>query len=150
MFHKSDANTHCLKLLVLIGELCNMAAYAFSPAILVTPLGAVSVVISAIMSEIFLKEKLNFSAKIGCAQCILGAILLVMNTPPGNTTTTMASFWKLAIDPIFQGYLLVNLVGIAYLIFYAAPRWGERWPMVYIAICSLVGSFVVVTMQGKF
>ncbi|KAJ3283132.1 hypothetical protein HDU76_008526, partial [Blyttiomyces sp. JEL0837] len=135
-------------ILMLGGELCNMAAYAFSPAVLVTPLGAVSVVISAIMSDVFLKEKLNFSAKIGCAQCVLGATLLVMNCPANNVTTTLASFWKLVIDPVFQGYLLVNAAVLLFLIFYAANKWGSRWPMIYITICSLLGSFVVVSMQG--
>ncbi|KAJ3094040.1 hypothetical protein HDU97_008663 [Phlyctochytrium planicorne] len=134
--------------LMLVGELCNVAAYAFSPAILVTPLGAVSVVISAIMSDIFLKEKLNFSAKIGCAQCILGAILLVVNSPASNTTTTIQSFWDLALQPIFVSYFIVNGLGLLYLVFYAAPRWGERWPLVYISICSIIGSMVVVSMQG--
>ncbi|KAJ3406428.1 hypothetical protein HDV05_006012 [Chytridiales sp. JEL 0842] len=102
----------------------------------------------AVLSDIFLKEKLNFSAKIGCAQCVMGSILLVMNIPSGKSTTTMASFWKLVLDPIFQGYLFLNLAVIVFLIFYAAPRWGERWPMVYIAICSLVGAFEVVSIQG--
>lgn len=36
---------------VLIGELCNLAAYAFSPAVLVTPLGALSVVIRFVCAE---------------------------------------------------------------------------------------------------
>lgn len=44
-----------------LGEVFNFMAYAFSPAILVTPLGAVSVVVSAILSVIFLKERINFS-----------------------------------------------------------------------------------------
>ncbi|KAJ3208934.1 hypothetical protein HDU67_006472 [Dinochytrium kinnereticum] len=135
-------------ILMLVGELCNVAAYAFSPAILVTPLGAVSVVISAIMSDIFLKEKLNFSAKIGCAQCILGAILLVVNAPASNSTTTIQSFWNFALDPIFIVYFIVNCLGLAYLILFAAPRWGDRWPLIYISICSIMGSFVVVAMQG--
>ncbi|KAJ3115600.1 hypothetical protein HDU96_000357 [Phlyctochytrium bullatum] len=117
--------------LMLVGELCNVAAYAFSPAILVTPLGAVSVVVSAIMSDIFLKEKLNFSAKIGCAQCILGAVLLVVNAPASNTTTTIQSFWNRALDPIFAVYFILNVITLAYLVFYAVPR-----------------SFVVVSMQG--
>ncbi|KAI8852011.1 magnesium transporter NIPA-domain-containing protein [Chytridium lagenaria] len=129
-------------ILMLVGELCNVAAYAFSPAILVTPLGAVSVVVSAIFSEIFLKEKLNFSAKIGCAQCILGAILLQHHNHHSEF------LGKLALDPIFISYFIINCLGLAYLIFYAAPKWGERWPLIYISICSIIGSFVVVAMQG--
>ncbi|KAJ3191479.1 hypothetical protein HK101_007679 [Irineochytrium annulatum] len=134
--------------MVLVGELCNVAAYAFSPAILVTPLGAVSVVVSAILSDLLLKEKLNFSAKIGCAQCMLGAVLLVINAPASNTTTTLKSFWTLAGSWIFLVYFAVNMIALLLLVFLAAPRWGERWPLIYISICSILGSFVVVSMQG--
>jgi hypothetical protein len=45
--------------LMIIGEICNFVAYAFVDAILVTPLGA-SVVITTILSAIFLKERLSF------------------------------------------------------------------------------------------
>ena len=34
-----------LVLAVIVGEIANFAAYAFSPAILVTPLGALSIII---------------------------------------------------------------------------------------------------------
>ncbi|KAI8840278.1 magnesium transporter NIPA-domain-containing protein [Chytridium lagenaria] len=112
-------------ILMLVGELCNVAAYAFSPAILVTPL-------RCCISDFFLKEKLNFSAKIGSS----------------NSTTTLQSFWSRALDPIFIVYFLINAIILAYLIFYASPRWGDRWPLVFISICSIMGSFVVVAMQG--
>lgn len=39
-------------LLVVIGELMNTAAYAFAPAVLVTPLGALSVLIGSANSPI--------------------------------------------------------------------------------------------------
>ncbi|KAJ3097663.1 hypothetical protein HDU97_004690 [Phlyctochytrium planicorne] len=135
-------------ILMLLGELCNVAAYAFSPAILVTPLGAVSVVISAILSDLLLKEKLNFSAKIGCAQCILGAVLLVVNAPSSNVTTTIGSFWNLAGSAWFIAYFAINALALAYLVLYAGPRWGHKYPLVYICICSILGAFVVVAMQG--
>lgn len=35
----------CFFLLVIVGEVANFAAYAFAPAILVTPLGALSVIV---------------------------------------------------------------------------------------------------------
>ncbi|KAJ1552114.1 hypothetical protein HK405_012603, partial [Cladochytrium tenue] len=64
--------------MMLFGEICNMGAYAFSPAIIVTPLGAGSVVVSAIMSHIFLKEKLDFSSQIGSGvSALLGFLVIV-------------------------------------------------------------------------
>lgn len=44
---------------VAIGEVLNFAAYAFAPATLVTPLGALSVLFSALLSRYFLGERLN-------------------------------------------------------------------------------------------
>ena len=52
--------------LMIIGEICNFVAYAFVEAILVTPLGALSVVITTVLSAIFLKERLSFVGKVGC------------------------------------------------------------------------------------
>lgn len=61
--------------LMIIGEICNFVAYAFTDAILVTPLGALSVVITTILSAIFLKERLSFVGKISCLICILGSVV---------------------------------------------------------------------------
>ncbi|KAJ3039103.1 hypothetical protein HDV00_012592 [Rhizophlyctis rosea] len=133
---------------VLLGELCNLAAYAFSPAVLVTPLGALSVVISAILSAFLLKEKLNFSGQVGCAQCIIGAVILVLNAPATQSTTTIASFFEYAWTAAFIAYASVNLLLILILMFYLGPRYGDRYPIVPIAICSLSGAFVVAATQG--
>lgn len=47
-----------------IGELANFAAYAFAPASLVTPLGALSVIVSAVLSSKYLKEHINLLGKV--------------------------------------------------------------------------------------
>lgn len=47
-----------------VGEVANFAAYAFTPASLVTPLGALSVLISAILASRYLNEKLNLLGKV--------------------------------------------------------------------------------------
>ncbi|KAF2319915.1 hypothetical protein GH714_020464 [Hevea brasiliensis] len=44
---------------MIVGEIANFAAYAFAPAILVTPLGALSIIISAVLAHIILNEKLH-------------------------------------------------------------------------------------------
>ena len=50
--------------LVGIGEAANFAAYAFAPATLVTPLGALSVLVSAILASKYLNEHLNLLGKV--------------------------------------------------------------------------------------
>lgn len=47
-----------------VGELANFGAYAFAPASLVTPLGALSVLVSAILASKFLNETLNSNGKV--------------------------------------------------------------------------------------
>lgn len=47
-----------------LGELFNFAAYTFASASMVTPLGALSVLISAILASKFLKEGLSALGKV--------------------------------------------------------------------------------------
>lgn len=47
-----------------IGEVFNFAAYVFAPASVVTPLGAISVIVAAILSSKYLNEQLNLLAKV--------------------------------------------------------------------------------------
>ena len=46
------------------GEALNFVAYAFAPATLVTPLGALSVMVTALFSQHFLGEMLNVLGKV--------------------------------------------------------------------------------------
>ncbi|KAJ3396916.1 hypothetical protein HDU92_001489 [Lobulomyces angularis] len=135
-------------ILMGIGELANFGAYAFVPAILITPLGALSVVISAVLSSIFLNENLDFAGKIGCIQCVLGALIIVLNAPENNTTTTVRDFFSFVITPIFLVYTVLVFGCIFYLIHYIAPKYGDKHPLCYILICSLMGSFLVLSCQG--
>jgi len=60
---------------VSIGEAANFVAYAYAPASLVTPLGALSVLVSAVLASRYLNEKLNLLGKVSkdknikCQQC---------------------------------------------------------------------------------
>uniref|UniRef100_A0ACB8E7I7 Magnesium transporter NIPA3 n=1 Tax=Sphaerodactylus townsendi TaxID=933632 RepID=A0ACB8E7I7_9SAUR len=64
-----------------IGEAANFAAYAFAPATLVTPMGALSVLVSAILSSSLLDEKLNIHGKNGLYTMHLGAIGILIHVP---------------------------------------------------------------------
>ncbi|KAI9343944.1 magnesium transporter, partial [Obelidium mucronatum] len=135
-------------ILMAVGEICNFAAYAFVPAILVTPLGALSVVISAILSTFFLKEHLNFSGKIGCFQCVIGATIIVLNAPETSVAKTIPEFFGYVVAPGFLVYSGFMIFFLLYLIYQVSPRYGSKYPIVYISICSTVGSFLVVAIQG--
>lgn len=84
---------------VITGEICNFAAYAFAPAILVTPLGALSVLIGAVLGSYFLKEELGTLGKLGCAICLLGAIIIVLHAPPDEDIQTIEVILRYALRP---------------------------------------------------
>ncbi|ORZ18708.1 magnesium transporter NIPA-domain-containing protein [Absidia repens] len=136
-------------ILMILGELCNFVAYAFAPAVLVTPLGALSVVVSAILSSIFLKERLTFHGKVGCLQCIIGAVMIVLHAPTNIASdSSVEGFKKLVITVGFLVYAGIVLIISLVLIFYCGPRWGKKNMLVYISICSVIGSISVVFTQG--
>lgn len=82
---------------VAVGEAANFTAYGFAPAILVTPLGALSVLVrlvvyfsaslyiplsfSAVLSSQLLDEHLNIHGKLGCVLSILGSTIIVIHAP---------------------------------------------------------------------
>ncbi|KXS11507.1 DUF803-domain-containing protein [Gonapodya prolifera JEL478] len=135
--------------MMLVGEIFNFVAYAFAPAILVTPLGALSVVISAALSGWLLNERLSLAGKVGCVQCILGAIIIVFYSPETSSTQTIPQFFfDYVFQPGFLVYFFLIASVIAFLIFYVAPRYGHLNPLVYITICSLAGAFLVLGTQG--
>jgi uncharacterized membrane protein len=84
---------------VIVGEVANFAAYAFAPAILVTPLGALSVLIGAVLGSYFLKEKLGTLGKLGCAICLIGSVIIILHAPPDQDIETIDEILHYAIRP---------------------------------------------------
>lgn len=134
--------------LMIIGEICNFVAYAFVDAILVTPMGALSVVITAILSAIFLKERLSLVGKVGCFLCIIGSVVIVMNAPAESSAATIQEMQHFVIAPGFLSYAGVVIVASIFTAWWAGPRYGKKTMMVYISICSMIGGLSVVATQG--
>lgn len=134
--------------LMIIGEICNFVAYAFVDAILVTPMGALSVVITAILSAIFLKERLSFVGKVGCFNCIIGSVVIVINAPEQSAVANIQDMKKLVISPGFLSYAGVVIVACVVVALWLGPKYGKKSMMVYLSICSLIGGLSVVATQG--
>lgn len=134
--------------LMVLGEGLNFAAYAFTDAILVTPLGALSVVITTILSAIFLKERLSMIGKVACFLCIVGSVVIVMNAPPSSQVATIQQMQGFVIHPAFLTYTGVVIVGSAVAAIWLGPKYGKKNMLVYISICSWVGGLSVVATQG--
>ncbi|ODV95616.1 hypothetical protein PACTADRAFT_17116 [Pachysolen tannophilus NRRL Y-2460] len=135
-------------LTMAIGEVANFAAYTFAPAILVTPLGALSVIIGAVLAAVFLKEELGTLGKMGCAICLLGSVIIVLHAPPDKEVTTVDEILGYATQPGFLLYCTCIAIYCAVMIYKVVPKYGTKNPMIYISICSTVGSVSVMSIKG--
>lgn len=134
--------------LMIIGEICNFVAYAFVDAILVTPMGALTVVVAAVLSAIFLKERLSFVGKMGCVNCIIGSIIIALNAPTQSAVNNIQDMKDKVIAPGFLSYAGVVIVASVIIAYWLGPKYGKKNMMVYLTICSLIGGLSVVATQG--
>lgn len=131
-----------------IGEGCNFCAYAFADAILVTPMGALSVVVTTILSAIFLKERLSFIGMVACFICIVGSVVIAVNAPSQSTVKDIQEFKHYVVAPGFLAYTGVVLAGAVFTALWLGPRYGSKNMFVYLTVCSTVGGLSVVSTQG--
>ncbi|XP_077573609.1 magnesium transporter NIPA2 isoform X1 [Stigmatopora nigra] len=130
------------------GEAANFAAYAFAPATLVTPLGALSVLVSAVLSSYFLGERLNLHGKLGCLLSVLGSTTMVIHAPKEEEISSLESMAQKLVDPGFFVFAAAVVTAVLTLILAVAPRHGHTNILVYIGICSLIGSLSVSCVKG--
>ncbi|KAI0644678.1 DUF803-domain-containing protein [Trametes meyenii] len=135
-------------IMMILGELCNFAAYAFVEAIVVTPMGALSVVICAILSSLFLNEKLSFFGWLGCGLCILGSVIIALNGPQEESIGQIREFQKLFLAPGFLVYGSILIVAALVIVFWFAPRYGKKSMLWYIMVCSMIGGISVSVTTG--
>lgn len=187
-------------LCMVLGEGANFMAYAFAPAILVTPLGALSILVrwvccdvirrvnvrmngkgerfclvfylgigarllllvflaamdnlfmtlycSAVLAHILLNEKLNMFGIVGCILCITGTLSIVLHAPEEQQVTSVVELWMLAMHPHVLLYIIVALVGTWFLIWRVPYEVQSSNVLVYIGICSIVGSLSVVSCKA--
>ncbi|XP_057441404.1 probable magnesium transporter NIPA6 [Lotus japonicus] len=135
-------------IIMIIGEVANFVAYAFAPAVLVTPLGALSIIVSAVLADLILKEKLPHLGILGCVMCIAGSIIIVINAPKEQPITSVLEIWNMATQPAFLAYVASVMVLVFILVFHFAPTCGHSNVLVYTGICSLMGSLSVMSVKA--
>ncbi|KAB1213612.1 Magnesium transporter NIPA2 [Morella rubra] len=133
---------------MIVGEIANFAAYAYAPAILVTPLGALSIIFSAVLAHFILEEKLHIFGVLGCVLCVVGSVTIVLHAPQERSIQSVKEVWQLATEPGFIVYTCVVVLVVAVLIFRYVPRCGQTHMVVYIGICSLMGSLTVMSVKA--
>ncbi|KAH0712704.1 hypothetical protein KY290_008286 [Solanum tuberosum] len=133
---------------MIVGEIANFVAYAFAPAVLVTPLGALSIIVSAVLAQIILKEKLHPLGVLGCVLCIIGSVVIVVHAPQEHPISSVKEIWYMATQKAFLLYMGSVIVLVFILVFYFAPQCGHSNVLVFTGICSLMGSLSVMSVKA--
>ncbi|KAE8008700.1 hypothetical protein FH972_005189 [Carpinus fangiana] len=133
---------------MIVGEVANFVAYVYAPAVLVTPLGALSIIISAVLAHFLLKERLQRMGIVGCVSCIVGSVVIVIHAPQEHTPTSVEEIWNLATQPAFLIYVAATLSIVLALILHFESRYGQTNMLIYLGICSLMGSLTVVSIKA--
>lgn len=131
-----------------LGEVLNFTAYMFAPASLVTPLGALSVIVAAILSSKFLNERLNLLGKLGCFLCIIGSTIIVIHSPKETEIADLDVLIEKAMDTTFIVYVLIVIAIACFIAFYLGPKAGHKNVVVYIILCSAIGSLTVMSCKA--
>mmetsp|Transcript_16788 Transcript_16788/g.27838 ORF Transcript_16788/g.27838 Transcript_16788/m.27838 type:complete len:293 (-) Transcript_16788:533-1411(-) len=134
--------------MLVVGEAANFAAYAYAPAVLVTPLGAISIIMSALLADVVLGEKLHRCGMLGCLSCTVGSAILVSASPEERLVQSVDEVWAMATQPLFVAYTICVIVAVLVLSLWLSPYYGETQVLVYVAICSLMGSLSVVSCKA--
>ncbi|XP_042339596.1 magnesium transporter NIPA1 [Plectropomus leopardus] len=133
---------------MIVGQIGNFLAYNVAPAVIVTPLGALGVLFGAVLASWILKEHLNVLGKLGCVLCCCGSVVLIIHAPKAEAVTSRLELEERLSDPVFVVYALLVVLLLVILIVWVAPAHGTSNIMVYVAICSLLGSFTVPSSKG--
>ncbi|XAR60321.1 hypothetical protein NMG60_11033641 [Bertholletia excelsa] len=133
---------------MIIGEVANFVAYAFAPAVLVTPLGALSIIVSAVLAHFILKERLHQLGVLGCVMCIAGSVIIVIHAPQEHPIASVQEIWTMATQPAFLLYVGSVIVLVFILVFYFAPLCAHTNVLVFTGICSLMGSLSVMSVKA--
>ncbi|XP_024162839.1 probable magnesium transporter NIPA6 isoform X2 [Rosa chinensis] len=133
---------------MIVGEVANFIAYVYAPAVLVTPLGALSIIVSAVLAHFLLKERLQKMGIVGCVTCIVGSVVIVIHAPQEHTLSSVLEIWTLATQPAFLIYVAATLSLVLALVLHFEPRYGLTNILVYLGICSLMGSLTVVSIKA--
>lgn len=113
-----------------------------------TPLGALSVLVAAVMASKFLNERLNLLGKLGCFLCVLGSIIIVLHSPKETEIEDLTVLITKLQDSTFIIYVVIVLSVSLFISLYVGPRYGHVNVTVYIVLCASIGSLTVMSCKA--
>nr|XP_046269749.1 NIPA-like protein 3 [Scatophagus argus] len=145
----------CGFVLTCLGEGANFVSYAFAPLALVAPLNAVSIVTSAILGLIFLREKTKLKefAKryglsfLGCILTIGGTYLFVAFGPNSHEKLKAENIVKHLVGWPVLLYLLLEIITFC-LLFYFYKQRHANYLVIILLLVALLGSVTLITVKA--
>ncbi|XP_078447416.1 putative magnesium transporter NIPA7 isoform X2 [Wolffia australiana] len=133
---------------MIFGEISNFVAYMFAPAVLVTPLGALSIIVSAVLAHFMLGERLKKMGVWGCVLCIVGSCVIVLHAPEEKSPGSVNEIWVLATQPEFLMYMASVVAVSLALMLHFSLRYGQTNVLIDLGICSMIGSLTVMSIKA--
>jgi hypothetical protein len=102
----------------------------------------------SVLGAYFLNERLGTLGKIGCSTCLIGSVIIVLHAPPDKDIKTIDEMLHYAIQLPFLIYCTIVSVFSVVMIYRIAPKYGKKNPLIYISICSTVGSVSIMAVKA--
>jgi len=132
-----------------VGEMCNFAAYAYASATIVAPLGALSVVVSAVLADRALGERMPPRGWVACGTCAAASAALVGRAPEDavdrGASMPRVLAYAVMVKPAFVMYAVFAVAAMGGLVMW---RGGRERLLAPVATCSLAGSLSVVSVKA--
>ena len=141
-FHKSQ-RWWAAVVLMCVGEFGNFTAYAFAPATLVAPLGAVSVVANSIISSLLGLEAFRFQDIMGTALVVCGGCVLVLFAPAGEANFSLQELEGYLLGGVFLVYIGLVLSVYIGLHLYRINTTQRSGPVIDLVMTAIIGSVTV-------
>ncbi|KAG8766496.1 hypothetical protein FRC12_006852 [Ceratobasidium sp. 428] len=143
--------------LMNIGEIGNFLSYAYAPASLVAPLGAVALISNCFFAPLILHERFRSQDLLGIALAICGAVTVVYASQSSSPRLDPDALIYYLTRVPFLIWAALNIAAIILLSVMSAQRtkleragWvrGDRWALVDVGLCALFGGFTVLSTKA--
>ena len=135
--------------IMLFGETGNFAAYGFAPAILVAPLGTVTLISNALIAPIFLGERLYNKDIGGIVFVVIGtAIMLAVSSQTNEPSLSPDDLIHAMLQFQFIVYFIFTFGFAVFLITMSYSRMAKKFIFVDLLIVSIFGGYTVLATKG--
>ncbi|XP_077207941.1 NIPA-like protein 2 [Paroedura picta] len=137
----------CGIILMGIGEMGNFAAYGFAAAMLVAPLGSMTVLGSALFSVLFQKENMSSEDVLGGTLTIAGTFLLVTFAPHVGHEPTARQIQSYLVSWQFVIYVILGIITFCILLYFYKRR-DVKHVAVLLAMAALLASPTIISAKA--